>query len=238
MEKFQSFRIAGTATNIENIDVDTINGLNVIFWEDIEQVFPGVQHIRNGSSVVKLLRDSNQTRIIPHCIRHYPDVVLDVVLFSAANHVHVDSPMTTPPVSNQADTSANPPGNLPTAALTDAPAVASTTKPPAHPLASPQADAAADPPADAPATNPPAESPADAPTDALSENPHANPSTNAPVNAPASPPASAPINPLVNHLPPTNAPIDTPTNSPTNSRPDPNIPGAMTDVLLANPPSN
>jgi hypothetical protein len=62
MAEFQSFRIAGTTTETENIDVDTINGLNVIFWEDIEQVFPRVQHIRKGSSVVKLLRDSNRAR--------------------------------------------------------------------------------------------------------------------------------------------------------------------------------
>ncbi|KAG0287935.1 hypothetical protein BGZ97_006950, partial [Linnemannia gamsii] len=182
MAEFQSFRIAGTTTATENIDVDTINGLNVIFWEDIEQVFPRVQHIRNGSSVVKLLRDSNRARIMPHCIRHYPGVVLDVVLFSAANHVHVDSPMATPPASDRADTSANspsgnPPTVAPTDAPTDAPAVASTTKPPT--------------------TNPPAESPADAPTDALPANPRANPSANAPVDAPA--------NPLVNHLPPTNS---------------------------------
>lgn len=61
MEETQSFRIIGT-TDTENIDVDNVNGQNVIFWEDIEQVFPGVQHIRNGSSVVKLLRDSNRIR--------------------------------------------------------------------------------------------------------------------------------------------------------------------------------
>lgn len=51
----QSFRVAGTITDIENIGVDNINGRKVIYWEDIEQVFPGVQHIPNGSSVVKLI---------------------------------------------------------------------------------------------------------------------------------------------------------------------------------------
>ncbi|KAF9079510.1 hypothetical protein BGX23_003869, partial [Mortierella sp. AD031] len=84
MEETQSFRVAGTTTDIENIDVDNVNGQNVIFWEDIKQVFPGVQHIRNGSSVVK---------IVPHCIKHYQGVVLDVILATGANHVHDDSPM-------------------------------------------------------------------------------------------------------------------------------------------------
>ncbi|KAK3819060.1 MAG: hypothetical protein J3R72DRAFT_529307 [Linnemannia gamsii] len=168
MEESQSFRVAGTTTDIENIDVDNINGQNVIYWEDIELVFPGVQHIRNGSSAVKLLRDSNRTRIMPHCIRHYPGVVLDIVLSSAANHVHVDSPMATPPASNRADTSANPPGNPPTAAPIDAPAVASPTKPPAHPLASPRADTPADPPGDVPPINSPVDAPAKGPTNSQS----------------------------------------------------------------------
>ncbi|OAQ25134.1 HCP-like protein [Linnemannia elongata AG-77] len=92
MEETQSFRIVGT-TDTENIDVDNVNGQNVIFWEDIEQVFPGVQHIRNGSSVVKLLRDSNRIRIAPHCIKNYPGVVLDVVLATRTNQGHEDSPM-------------------------------------------------------------------------------------------------------------------------------------------------
>jgi hypothetical protein len=61
MKETQSFRIAGT-TDIKNIDVDIVNGQNVIYWEDIEQVFPKVEHICNGSSVVKLVRDSNRIR--------------------------------------------------------------------------------------------------------------------------------------------------------------------------------
>ena len=62
MEEPQSFRIAGTTTDIRNIDVDDADGQNVIYWEDIEQVFPGVQHVQNGEVVVKLLRDSNRLR--------------------------------------------------------------------------------------------------------------------------------------------------------------------------------
>ncbi|KAG0367076.1 hypothetical protein BGX24_003408, partial [Mortierella sp. AD032] len=101
---------------------------------------------------------------MPHCIRHYPGVVLDIVLSSAASHVHVDSPMTTPPASNRPDTSANPPGNPPTAAPIDAPAVASPTKPPVHPLASPRAGTPADPSMDAPPINSHINTPAKAPT--------------------------------------------------------------------------
>ncbi|KAF9990533.1 hypothetical protein BGZ75_001406 [Mortierella antarctica] len=96
MGETQSFRIAGSTAHIENIDIDTINGQDVIFWEDIKQVFPGIQHLRNGSSVVKLLRDSDQNRITPHCIKHHPKVVLDVVVSSAAvDHVTVDPTLAT-----------------------------------------------------------------------------------------------------------------------------------------------
>ncbi|KAF9538509.1 hypothetical protein EC957_006683, partial [Mortierella hygrophila] len=94
MDETQSFRISGT-TDVKNIDVDIVNGKNVIYWEDIEQVFPEVGYICNGSSVVKLVRDSNRTRIVPNCIKHYPGIVLDVVLATGANHVHDDFPMAT-----------------------------------------------------------------------------------------------------------------------------------------------
>ncbi|KAI1293408.1 hypothetical protein EDD11_008424 [Mortierella claussenii] len=94
MEETQSFRVVGTA-DIENIDVDVVNGQNVIYWEDIDQVFPGARYIRNGSSVVKLLRDSNRVRIVPHCIKHYPGDVLDVVLSSTVEHAPIDSPVVT-----------------------------------------------------------------------------------------------------------------------------------------------
>ena len=58
----QSFRIAGAISDIKNIDVDTIDGQDVIFWDDIEQAFPRVENIYNGNSLVKLLRDSNHIR--------------------------------------------------------------------------------------------------------------------------------------------------------------------------------
>ena len=58
----QSFRIAGTRARVENIVVYNDKGESVIYWEDIEQVFPGVKYIRNGGSVVSLLKDSNRAR--------------------------------------------------------------------------------------------------------------------------------------------------------------------------------
>ncbi|KAF9349172.1 hypothetical protein BGX34_001986 [Mortierella sp. NVP85] len=79
MGETQHFRLAGT-TNVEEIDYDHVDGHNVIYWEDIEQIFPGVKHVKNGNVSVKLLRDSNRNRIIPHCIKYHPGIVLDVVL--------------------------------------------------------------------------------------------------------------------------------------------------------------
>ncbi|KAF9560534.1 hypothetical protein EC968_006121 [Mortierella alpina] len=87
----QSFRVAGTTTDIKIIDVDNVNGQNVIFWEDIEQVFPGVGHLCKGSTVVKLLRDSHQIRLVPHCIKHYPGVILEVFLRTTAECDPADS---------------------------------------------------------------------------------------------------------------------------------------------------
>ena len=62
MSETQAFRAADSTAHIGNIKVDNVNGQNVIYWEDVEQVFPGVQHIRDGSSVVALLRDSDRNR--------------------------------------------------------------------------------------------------------------------------------------------------------------------------------
>ncbi|KAF9088089.1 hypothetical protein BGX27_002752, partial [Mortierella sp. AM989] len=96
MEEYQAFRVPGKAAEVENINVDNVDGQNIIYWEDIEQVFPGVQHVRNGKSVVKFLRAPNQQRIEPLRIKHYPGVVLDVVLYTAAEYAHTDAPIVAP----------------------------------------------------------------------------------------------------------------------------------------------
>ncbi|KAF9353396.1 hypothetical protein BGX34_011588 [Mortierella sp. NVP85] len=79
MDVTQSFRLAGTTT-IVDIVCDHVDGQYITYWEDIEQIYPGIKHIMNGNVTVKLLRDSQQNRIVPHRIKHYPDVVLDIVL--------------------------------------------------------------------------------------------------------------------------------------------------------------
>ncbi|KAG0300365.1 hypothetical protein BGZ98_009243 [Dissophora globulifera] len=80
MQDTQSFRIASDMANIETMNVDNVDGENIIYWEDIEQVFQGVQYIRSGDTIVKLLRDRNGNRYVPHRIGHYPGIVLDVVM--------------------------------------------------------------------------------------------------------------------------------------------------------------
>ncbi|KAI8595696.1 hypothetical protein EDD21DRAFT_448419, partial [Dissophora ornata] len=79
MEDTQSFCLVGTSV-IEKIALHNMNGQNVVCWEDILQVFPAVKHIKNGELVVSMMRDSNRIRIQPHCIKHCPNVVLEVVL--------------------------------------------------------------------------------------------------------------------------------------------------------------
>ncbi|KAF9121766.1 hypothetical protein BG015_005736, partial [Linnemannia schmuckeri] len=91
MELTQSFRLIGSM-DIEEIPCDHVDEHHVVYWEDIENVFPGAKYVKNGSVCVNMMRDSNRIRITPHCIKHYPGVVLDVVLSSAANSVHDDSP--------------------------------------------------------------------------------------------------------------------------------------------------
>jgi len=58
----QLFRIAGKAT--KTIHCDDVNGHSVIYWEDIEQVFPGVIHVMSGEDVVKLMRGSDRKRYV------------------------------------------------------------------------------------------------------------------------------------------------------------------------------
>jgi len=47
MEESQSFRLTGM-TEIKKVPIHHVDGQNVIYWESIEQVFPGVKVIKNG----------------------------------------------------------------------------------------------------------------------------------------------------------------------------------------------
>ncbi|KAF9079838.1 hypothetical protein BGX23_003095 [Mortierella sp. AD031] len=100
MEDTQSFRLIGN-TDILEILVDSVGGQNVVYWEDIKQVFPGVKHVQKGKVVIIMLKDSEGFSIVPHRIKHYPGVVLDVVLSTTIEHVHVDPPMAASPASGQ-----------------------------------------------------------------------------------------------------------------------------------------
>ncbi|KAF9356181.1 hypothetical protein BGX34_010071, partial [Mortierella sp. NVP85] len=80
MDEIQFFRLPGK-TDIGKIPCDyQPDGQFVIFWDDIEQLFPGVHHVTNRGVLVKMLKDSNGNRIVPCRIQYHPGVTLDVVL--------------------------------------------------------------------------------------------------------------------------------------------------------------
>ncbi len=47
MEETQSFRLMGT-TDIVKIPVQHVDGRAVVYWDSIEQIFPGVKGVKNG----------------------------------------------------------------------------------------------------------------------------------------------------------------------------------------------
>jgi hypothetical protein len=49
-------------TDIEEISCNHVNGQTIVYWDDIEQVFPGIKNIKNGNISVNPLRDSNENR--------------------------------------------------------------------------------------------------------------------------------------------------------------------------------
>ncbi|KAG9064010.1 hypothetical protein KI688_004124 [Linnemannia hyalina] len=111
--ELQSFRLIGSK-NIEKVRCDQVDGHYIVYWEDIENGFPGVKHVKHDDVIINLMRDSNRQRIIPHCIKHYPGVVLDVVLASGGNHIHDGSAMTTSrlaPTDSRAETPTHTRGN-------------------------------------------------------------------------------------------------------------------------------
>ncbi|GJJ68417.1 hypothetical protein EMPS_00763 [Entomortierella parvispora] len=80
MEKSQGFRVAGATADIEFIAVNRANEQDVIFWEDIQAVFPGVKFVRRGHVVLSMLRDSNGIINNPRRIKHFPNEVLGIEL--------------------------------------------------------------------------------------------------------------------------------------------------------------
>ncbi|KAF9352940.1 hypothetical protein BGX34_011898 [Mortierella sp. NVP85] len=74
-EVTQSFFLAGE-TGIIEILCDNVDGQNIVRWAAIEEIFPRVKYIKRGNIAVNSMMDPNQTR----SIKHYPGIVLDVVL--------------------------------------------------------------------------------------------------------------------------------------------------------------
>jgi hypothetical protein len=61
MEDTQSFRLVESSDTME-ITLHHVDGQNIVYWEDIERVFPGAKRIHSGSSVIKFLRGVNSQR--------------------------------------------------------------------------------------------------------------------------------------------------------------------------------
>jgi hypothetical protein len=61
MEDTQSFRLNG-GTNVVKIPVNHVHGQHIIYWEDIEYIFPGVKYVKNGDVSITLMRDANGIR--------------------------------------------------------------------------------------------------------------------------------------------------------------------------------
>ncbi|KAG0294314.1 hypothetical protein BGZ98_001813 [Dissophora globulifera] len=99
MEDTQWFRLTGT-TEILKVLTHHVDGQSIVYWDSIEQAFPGARQVKNGNVA------------IPRCIKAFPGVVLDVVLSSAIERPDVDSLVEIPNVET--------PGVIPTIALAPA----------------------------------------------------------------------------------------------------------------------
>ncbi|KAI8597044.1 hypothetical protein EDD21DRAFT_229367 [Dissophora ornata] len=91
MVNTQSF--CETGKGIINIPLYNFNGQNIVYWEDVQRVFTGVKYVKNGNDAVNMMRDSQENLIKPDRIKHCPNVVLEVVLSTTVQYVHVDSPI-------------------------------------------------------------------------------------------------------------------------------------------------
>lgn len=61
MEDTQSFRLIETMDTVE-ITPDHVDGQNIVYWDDIEQVFPGVKYVKDGKVAINMMRDSDGFR--------------------------------------------------------------------------------------------------------------------------------------------------------------------------------
>ncbi|KAF8933054.1 hypothetical protein BGZ47_011060 [Haplosporangium gracile] len=102
MEDTQSFHLIETMDTVE-ITLNHVDGQNIVYWEDIEQVFPGVKRVRNGNSVIKFLRSSDQQSI--NC---RSQLLLDVVLSTSVQPI-LANPAKSDPVGGQTNVPAGAP---------------------------------------------------------------------------------------------------------------------------------
>ncbi|KAF9576927.1 hypothetical protein EC968_000052 [Mortierella alpina] len=78
MSKTQSFCLTG-ATEVVTIPIQHANGQDLVCWDAIVQVFPGVKSVKNGDVSV------------PHYIKHVPDEILTVVLSNTTDYLRAES---------------------------------------------------------------------------------------------------------------------------------------------------
>ncbi|KAG0270288.1 hypothetical protein BGZ95_001758, partial [Linnemannia exigua] len=100
MEDTQSFCLIETMDTVE-IRLSHIEGQDFVCWGDIEQVFPGVQRVRNGNSVIKFLRG---------CDQQSSRLTLDVVLSTTSVEPIPADPSKFDSVGGQTDRTDPPPG--------------------------------------------------------------------------------------------------------------------------------
>ncbi|KAF9279663.1 hypothetical protein BGZ68_007780, partial [Mortierella alpina] len=77
MDTTQSFPLSKTMDTVE-LAVSHLEGQNIVRWEDIEHVFPGAQRVRNGHSVIKFCRSSDQS--VNCCPHEVVNVVMSTVV--------------------------------------------------------------------------------------------------------------------------------------------------------------
>ncbi|KAF9104456.1 hypothetical protein BGX27_010081 [Mortierella sp. AM989] len=79
-KSFQQFRspIDGAISTIEE-QYDSATDSYFILWRHVQRVFKGVKIVRAGNQNVQFLMDDKLEDLIPLRIKHYPDVVLDVL---------------------------------------------------------------------------------------------------------------------------------------------------------------
>ncbi|KAF9099022.1 hypothetical protein BGX27_000675 [Mortierella sp. AM989] len=79
--KSQQFRspFDGSISTIEE-QYDSVTDSYFILWRHVQRVYKGVVIVRAGNQNVQFLVDDKHEDLIPLRIKHYPDIVLNVLL--------------------------------------------------------------------------------------------------------------------------------------------------------------